>query len=129
MGINDFMGAARQGGSRVQRFEKLSKGRTKQETRDLESKLLTPEELPPYTGKAPAPEAKKPLSGRTIKFVFHNDEDMTLFAKHFAVSHHIEASVANPTMLLAILKEMDKGAIVYDKCEKTVRLHPKRSGG
>jgi hypothetical protein len=47
---------------------------------------------------------------------------MTLFKKHFAVSKHIEASVSNPSLLLAIVEALEAGIIQYDKCTKKITV-------
>lgn len=116
-GISSFFGKPGKSGgaSRVSRFEAASKGKTKEDKRRLEATLLPPEEIPPYTGPQPTPDAKHPLNARSVKFTFHRAEDMALFKKHFRVSKFVELSVADPGFLLRILAALETGELTYDK--------------
>lgn len=109
-----------EGDSKVERFRKLSKGKTPMEIRKLEKTLLQPEQIPPYGGPMPPSTAVRPLSDLTIKLVFPNRKKLAVFEKHFSISHHIEQSVTNIDLLLALMKALDKGRIVYDKDTKRV---------
>lgn len=121
MGISEYFGKPggssppSKGTSRVERFAKACKGRGKADQRRLETSLLSPEEIPPYTGPEPSTDAKKPLSARSVKFTFHRMEDMILFKRHFRVSKFVELSVADPSFLLRFLRALEDKELTYDK--------------
>lgn len=114
-GINSFFRTDGKDTSRVARFKSESVGKSKKELRELETTLLAPEEIQPYTGSQPSNKNKHPLLSRTVKFVFHSQEDITLFKKHFRVSNFIEMSVADPSFLMRIVDALESGEIKYDK--------------
>lgn len=118
-GISTFVTSQKSRLSRVERFEKERVGKTRKQVRALECALLSPEEIPPYSGRQPPLSAKKPLFVRSVKFVLPTTKDMELFRKHFNVSDYVETSVANPTFLLRILTALDIGELKYDKEKDT----------
>lgn len=114
-GINSFFSSKGEDTSRVARFKAASVGKSKKEIRELETTLLAPEEIQPYAGSQPSQKAKHPLLARTVKFVFHSQEDIALFKKHFRVSNFIEMSVADPSFLMRIVDALESGEIKYDR--------------
>lgn len=109
MGIKSFVK-----GNRPKRYAELLKKRVpKEELRDTEQKLLTPRRLPKYCGAQPV--NKTALEKQTVKIVFHTDEDMAKFKRHFPVSKYIEPSLSNNTLLLLLLDALDSGEIIHDK--------------
>jgi hypothetical protein len=123
MGMTDLLGGQE---AKVPKFLRLSKGKKAREKRDLETHLLQPEKIKPYTGKKPTAQAKEPLLKATVKFVFAKEEEMALVKKHLPVSVHVENSVSNHGLLIALLNEVDQGNITYDKKTKSVTIHRRR---
>lgn len=116
--------------SKVVKFLRLSKGKSSKEKRELEQRLLQPEVIKPYTGQPPGPQAKEPLLKHTIKFVFARQHELDLVKRTLPVSNHVEMSVANHGLLIALLKEVDEGRISYDKKSQTVsHKEPKIKSG
>jgi len=109
VGINDFIGGQK---SRVDRFEKASKGKTKKERRALEQKLLKPEKIPPYTGPAPTAEG---IDQFAVRIILPGRDEFDLFEKYFKVSYSVEKSVSNLALLISILESIEQGEIQYDK--------------
>lgn len=119
MGISDFLGKRVR--SRVERFqEAVEKGVSKEERRHLEATLLTPDKIPEYTGEEPPLSAAKPLSNRTVMLVFGHEDHMELFAKHFKVSRKPSLSVTDNGILLALLKGLERGDLIYDEKNKQI---------
>lgn len=113
-GINAFLGTAKKGSSKVERFEKLSEGKTPRETRDLEMELLQPEVIPTYAGEQPKHSAIYPNRGKAIKFGFKTKEEVALVKKYFHVNQYVEQNVSEVSLLIALLKALEEGTIKYD---------------
>jgi len=117
-GIRDFVGKRNKGESRTELFQKLSKGKSKKEIRKLESEMLKPEHLPPYTGQGAGRHCD--IDKLTLKIVFPDEESFKLWKQHFRVSTYIEQSTVNIDKLIAFLCALDKGTIKYDKKKKKI---------
>lgn len=119
VGISELLGGQE---SKVVKFERLAKGKSLKERRKLEQTLLKPDKIKPYTGEKPGPQAKEPLLKSTIKFVFAKKEELALIKKHLPVSIHVEQSVSNHGLLIALIREVDEGRITYDKKTKLLTI-------
>lgn len=108
-GIGKFLGKKR---DMVGEFEKLSEGKSQEEKRELEIKLLKPETIPKYTGKKPFGLG---IKKHTVKLVFSGDEDFEKFNRHFKVLGDSEKSISNLSLLLLFLDKLDNGDIQYNK--------------
>ncbi len=121
-GLQSFMdsgkGGSRKGTStRSKRFTKLKKKKkTKEEVRKLEQNLLKPAPLPPYTGKDPDP--KDDIEKRAVKIYFGSKKLYKLFTEHFKTTTYIENSCYEIDMLIAFLRAIKKGRLIYDKEKK-----------
>ena len=103
--------------SRLKRFKKLTKGKSRKEIRNVERKLLKPIKLPTYTGATPG--FKSPVHERTVQIVFENFIDLDLFCKYFKVSRFKGVNVHNVRLLVEFLNILDRGVLTYDtKAEK-----------
>lgn len=109
MGIDDFLNKRK---PRVVAFGEIKQGKTKKEIRALEQKLLKP--TVPVPCKSRHQFRKYELDNRTVLIVFSSDADFSLFKKHIKTSSYKKNSVSNTKMLLALLKEIDKGNVHYD---------------
>ena len=107
---------------RVARFQKLAKGKSKEEIRQLEVRLLKPEKLTKYSKKPISKGALSGVAAREVKIVMPNKEMFDLLCKHFPVSRHVENSISNPTLLCEFLKLLESGDIVYDKKRKSLQF-------
>jgi len=123
--MTDFLG---EGGEedRVKKFKKLSKGKTKEEIRALEIKLLKPEPIPTNTKEAATKIAAKPLLSRTVKIVMPDSEHYEMLENHFPVSGYVEKSISNATLLCLLLEALESGRIVYDKKNKKIKFKNSR---
>jgi len=68
---------------KVQKAQELSKGKTKEEKRIIEQKLLQPEPLPKYNGKLPS--HKSELHSRTALIVFSSNSQKKLISSILSV--------------------------------------------
>lgn len=118
--ILSFLGKS---SNRVERFERLKKSKSKEEVRKLEQALLEPEPIPEYTKEQPT---NKGMHALAVKLFFNEQKDYDLFCKHFKVSQYIEASCYQLDILLALLKALEKGRLVYDE-EKRKLIRRKSS--
>jgi hypothetical protein len=125
-GMSDLLGGQE---AKVPKYLRLAKGKKAKQKRELEQHLLKPEKIKPYVGKKPSAYAKEPLLKATIKFVFTKKEEMDLIQKLLPVSQHVEMSVSNHGLLIALLKEVEEGNITYDKKTKSVTIQRKSKAG
>lgn len=117
-----FFNYLKKGGrSPAVKYKKLSKNLPERQKRKIETKLLKPEKIPPYTGRSPI---KNLLDKYTVKIILSDDEQLNLFKKYFKVTNYIEQSVVDISLLTNLLKNLDQGLIEYDqnkgkfKCRK-----------
>jgi hypothetical protein len=118
-GMSDLLGGQE---AKVDKYLRLADGKNAKQKRELEMNLLHPEKIKPYVGKKPSATAKEPLLKSTVKFVFTKEAEMALVQKLLPVSQHVEMSVSNHGLLIALLKEVDEGNITYDKKTKSVTI-------
>jgi len=111
--IQDFFGGKR-GKSRVEKFEGLSEGKTKEEKRQLEVEVLKPDKIPPHVHEKTEYSKFSPIASHSVRIVFPDDESLELFKKHFNVSRHVEASLTSMDKFMEIIRLLDDGIIVYD---------------
>jgi hypothetical protein len=117
--MSDLLGGQE---AKVPKYLRLIGGKNAKQKRELEQHLLKPEKIKQYVGNKPSAYAKEPLLRSTVKFVFTKDDEMALVQKLLPVSHHVEMSVSNHGLLIALLKEVDEGNITYDKKTKSVTI-------
>lgn len=99
--------------SKTEQFEDLSaQVNTKEELRELEASLLTPDPIPLYVG-----EGKRYLmnSEHTVKFVFKDKAEMEFFGRFIPIAEYKEKSVTNIQIILDLFRAIDNGEIFYDK--------------
>ena len=118
-GVKSLLGDSE---SSVEKFLELSKGKTGKEKRELEQRLLKPEKIKKYTGTKVPKTSKEPLLKSTVKFVFTKKEELELMKRTLPVSKHVEMSVSNHGLLIALLREVDEGRITYDKKTQKVTV-------
>ena len=93
-------------------FEKLSKGKTKEEMRELEMTMLGPDPLQQHIGE----ERRYAVNSEcTAKIVFSCEEEMEFFGKHITITEYVEKSITQIKIFLDLFKAMDAGKISYDK--------------
>jgi len=116
VGLDSFFGSKR---NVVQEnvHERKQQASSKSEERELERENLNPDKLPPYAGEGPETDKIKKQS---VKLVFHSEETLEKFKRHFRVANYIEPSVTNIDLLEALLEELESGRIQYDKKEKCI---------
>ena len=117
MGIDRFL---KQKHSRAERFEGMSEDMSNEEQRELEQSLLKPTKLSKPLCPPPPASAKKPLSARTVKFVFPDTTTIERFKKHFNLSKYVEPSCIDNGIILALLDALDEGTLIYDKETQTL---------
>lgn len=116
--INEFFGKqGSKASSQVEEFEKRKKRKTKKEIRQLEERMLAPTKLPPAVTQSPTDR----LRDLGVKIMLPNQEAMELFKRHFKILTYVENNVADISLLLAFLKELDEGRITYDAKTRTIR--------
>lgn len=112
MGIDDFMSKTR---SKSKQFLEQSRGKSKEEVRELEQQMLKPATLPPYTKEQANTNV---LADRGVKIVFPDMETFELFARHFrvrGVGKAVGNAVTDIKLLILFLEHLESGEIVYDK--------------
>lgn len=97
---------------RVAKFEELSKGKSKEEVREMEMSLLKPDAIPDYVG-----EARKyiPNSETTVKLVFRNEAEMELVGKHLSINTYIEPCISDIKIIIDLFTAIERGEISYNK--------------
>jgi len=122
--------------SQEKRLERVRRAKTKSEKRELEEKLLVPEELPPYTLESS--KSNSSVADKTVTLVFGDIEHVKLLSKYFKISEYKGKNIraSNLTMLIDFLEALDSGGIIYDKkygtfiCNKSIKTkRAKRVGG
>lgn len=118
---NSFFGVTRV--DRVKRFAAHVEGVSDPKRRELESRLLTPDPMPIYTGPKASP-TQGILFAQTIKLVFKSARQAALFEKHFSVSCAQTKSCYRLSKLLAFLHAMEDGDITYEKDDGLFHVRP-----
>lgn len=116
MGMREMLGMK---DSRVQRFQKASQDKDKEEVRELERTLLKPDALPPYTGKRPP---RSGIKQRTVKMIFDTDESMELLKRFCKVNTFKEQNSHDVGVIVALLEALDRGSLRYDTEHKTLNF-------
>jgi len=101
--------------SQEKRLERVRRAKTKSEKRELEEKLLVPEELPPYTLESS--KSNSSVADKTVTLVFGDINDVTLLAKYFKISEYKGKNIrsSNLKMFITFLKLLDSGKLTYNK--------------
>jgi len=116
MGMREMLGMK---DSRRKRFEDATKGKSKEDVRELERALLKPDALPPFTGKRPP---RSSIEQRTVKIIFETDEAMELFRQFFRVSSFKEQNTREIGAIVALVEAMDRGSLRYDPTQKVLNF-------
>lgn len=98
---------------RAGRFENLAEGKTEKEKRKLETQLLKPEPVPQYTGDMPENYG---IDALTVSIVFSNEKVKALAEKFLKISFSKvkrQQYITDITLLVDMLKQMDKGKLIY----------------
>jgi len=101
--------------SQEKRLERVRRAKTKSEKRELEEKLLVPEELPPYTLESS--KSNSSVADKTVTLVFGDINDVTLLAKYFKISEYKGKNIrsSNLKMFIDFLKALEDGKLFYNK--------------
>ena len=110
--ISSFLSGNAKSISSVKKFEEASKGKSKEEIRQLEMKMLKPEEMPKYTGEKIRYIINSKLSA---KIIFHDQEEMDLFQKHVSFAFYQGTSITNFKIITDLFHALEAGTITYDK--------------
>ena len=97
---------------RVERFEELSKGKTKEEIREIEVALLRPDAIPDYVGELSRYALNQDT---TVKLVFKTKEDMSLVGKYMNITAYIEPSISDIKIILDLFNALEEGRMKYNK--------------
>lgn len=100
-------------GSRVKRAEKLKKGKTNEEAREIEQQLLRPAELPKYAG--PTPKHRSEIESRTVLIVFKNKAQQDLIGGLFDIRTSKvtgESYITDISLLDTIARQVQAGELV-----------------
>lgn len=126
MGLTKFLGVENKQTKNMEVFEKKIKGKSKKEIRELERSLLAPEPIPQYVEEPSTFHIKKEFA---FKVVFGSQEEVDLVKKYFYISHYVEPSIGDMSLVIDLLKALDAGEIIYDKKERKFILNEiKRRG-
>jgi hypothetical protein len=115
MGIDKFFDSKRQ--SVVERAEKLTRGKTKKDQREIERKLLKPATIPTYCGEVPG---SGPVESRTIKIICKSQIDVGLVKKYFKVSEYKGLNIRDVSLLMSFLEALENGGLEYDAKEQAI---------
>jgi hypothetical protein len=110
--IQDFLG--KKTGGRVARYKELAEGKTEEEKRKLEMRLLKPEKIPPHVTEKANYNTFSPIATHTVHIIFPDDESLALFKRHFKVGQYVKPSLTDIDKLVAILQLLEDEIIVYD---------------
>ena len=77
--------------NKVEQFEKVAKGKSKEEVRIVEEHLLKPEVLSKYSGKKP--KYRSELASRTALIVFKNKAQQDLIGEIFSIRESVNSEI------------------------------------
>ena len=105
-----------------EKFERLSKGKSRSEKRRLEKQILRPDKLPPYAG--PKPRERTELEDLAIMIILANKEDFNLFKKYFplAKSKYKYVALRNLRLLKEFLNLLESGQLQYDREKNKLKI-------
>jgi hypothetical protein len=108
----------------VRQFEKLSAGKNKEEVRELEMAMLTPEPIPQYVGE----EQRYIMNSEfTVKMVFASQEDMDFFGRFIPIANYMEKSITDLKIMFDLFRSIDAGKISYDKKTGVFQIEAEKS--
>lgn len=99
--------------SRCKQFQRMSTGKSKEEKRELEVKLLRPEKIPEYKGDIST--NKNPLLDRSVTIIFPSIKEFERFASAFPVRRYSGNNLSNIDFLMSLVKDIEDRKIQYDK--------------
>jgi len=105
--------------SRVGKYAKNSKGKSKKEKRELERNMLAPTKLQKHIGK----EAHQKSSGDlSVRVFFPDKETLDVFGKYFKVSTYQGNNTHKIGPLVRLLQMLEDGKAIYDEEEEILML-------
>jgi len=113
--ITKFIGKKTHTEKKRFKFEKLIKGKTKIEIRDIEMALLKPEPIKKYAGKKTGPTAYKK---RTLIITFPNKEWIARLGEFIKINTYLENNTYDIDFLLQLIKLMEKERVIFNKDKK-----------
>ena len=119
MKITDFVKLE----SQEKKLKKVREASSKEEKREVEQKLLLPEEVPPYTKDTPT--SKSEVEEKTVTLVFGSINDIELLKKFFKISEYKAKNIRakNLNLLIDFLKALEKGEIKYNAEKRVFKYH------
>jgi len=119
-----FFGVTRQS-TEIAAQEERAGIKDKKNQRDYEQQHMKPDPIPAYTGVKP--EVLSELEKLKVLLVFHSHKDLKIFSKYFKIAKYKAQSVPDIRLLLALLREFEKGKIKYDTKNDKIRYRRNRT--
>lgn len=120
MSINKFLNIK---DNTIEKFNKVAKGKSKEEVRELEMKMLKPKGLEKYFGEIPNISIVDISEHASLKIVFESKKLYDLFCKYFTVRTYVENNICDLSLLEKFLNLLEEGILVYDRKTKELRLN------
>lgn len=104
-------------GNLIKKYENIIEGRTNEERREIERKLMKPDVLPPYVG----PKVNRgPLAKRTVKFFFPSSDDVEILSHHVKINNYVELNSYDVDLIMRFVELLEEGTLRYDKDSKRI---------
>jgi len=109
--------------SKVAEFEKQKEGKSKEEIRELETLMLTPERCTAYTG--PLPKVSS-LGDLKVTIVLPDKDTLETMGKYFKIATHGGNNIVDLSLLINLLNMLENEDLVYDKINKELSINGTR---
>lgn len=106
------------------KLERLVKGKSKKDRRQIEEHLAKPSVLPVYVGQE-SKFASVSHYGVPVTVVF-KEKDFKIFRKYFKVNEYAGFNIHRIDLLMSLLEKFEEGVLSYDNESK--KLYLKRDG-
>ena len=103
----------------IDRFEKLSKSKSKREIRKIEMALLRPWPIPIYRGKKPGLTSFKQ---RSIRLTFSSAEMIELMGRFIKINTYVENNSYDCSIIECMFKLLDQKKIKFSKNKKRFKI-------
>ena len=106
--------------NKIKEFNKRIKDKTKEEIRELETKLLIPERCTDYIGPLPTISSIDILK---ISLIFPNKKLFDLMNKYFKIATYCGNNIVDISLLISFLRMLENGDLIYDKKNKKLSIN------
>lgn len=115
MDITTFVSKKSREQNVMAKFEKLIRGKSDKEIREIEMQLLKPAPVPAYRGPKPV---RADFKRRSLRLAFPNKSAIKRWAKWIRISQYVENNTHDVAIFMELLKLLENDRLAWDPKKK-----------